>query len=164
MGSIPPPAPLILAYIRAKPSLSRNCCVTEFGVFGLLPLLRFARKGFGSLEPWRPIQSHRVAANRNSGYETRRALRRAVHGNFGALYPVYVRGEAYLALHRGAEAVSEFQKSWIIVGSLSAIRSAPSHICSSARAYAQSGDTAKARTKYREFHFMENPLTPTFLS
>ena len=29
---------------------------------------------------------------------------------FGALYPVYFRGEAYLAAHQGAEAAIEFQK------------------------------------------------------
>lgn len=28
----------------------------------------------------------------------------------GALYPVYLRGEAYLAAHQGAEAATEFQK------------------------------------------------------
>ena len=38
------------------------------------------------------------------------APRVSVHAAFGALYPVYVRGEAYLALHRGAEAAAEFQK------------------------------------------------------
>ena len=32
------------------------------------------------------------------------------HGNFGALYPVYVRGEAYLAAHQGVEAAAEFRK------------------------------------------------------
>ncbi len=31
-------------------------------------------------------------------------------GFFGAMYPVYVRGEAYLALHQGAQAAAEFQK------------------------------------------------------
>ena len=31
-------------------------------------------------------------------------------GFFGCLYPVYVRGEAYLALHQSAEAAAEFQK------------------------------------------------------
>jgi DNA-binding winged helix-turn-helix (wHTH) protein/Tfp pilus assembly protein PilF len=79
------------------------------------------------------------------------APRSAVHGNFGALYPVYVRGEAYLALHRGAEAVSEFQK---ILDHRGIVVSDPigtlAHL-QQARAYAQSGDTAKARTKYREF-------------
>jgi hypothetical protein len=32
------------------------------------------------------------------------------NGNFGSLYPVYVRGEAYLTAHHGAEAAAEFQK------------------------------------------------------
>jgi tetratricopeptide (TPR) repeat protein len=36
--------------------------------------------------------------------------RSSMHGFFGALYPVYVRGLAYLALHRGADAAAEFQK------------------------------------------------------
>jgi eukaryotic-like serine/threonine-protein kinase len=36
--------------------------------------------------------------------------RGAMHGNFGAMYPAYVRGEAYLALRRGPEAAAEFQK------------------------------------------------------
>jgi eukaryotic-like serine/threonine-protein kinase len=36
--------------------------------------------------------------------------RTSIHANFGALYPVYVRGEAYLAVHQGAEAAAEFQK------------------------------------------------------
>jgi tetratricopeptide (TPR) repeat protein len=31
-------------------------------------------------------------------------------GFFGVMYPVYVRGEAYLALHQGAQAAVEFQK------------------------------------------------------
>ncbi len=35
---------------------------------------------------------------------------------FGGLYPVYVRGEAYLAEHKGAEAASEFQKILIHPG------------------------------------------------
>jgi DNA-binding winged helix-turn-helix (wHTH) protein len=33
-----------------------------------------------------------------------------LQGFFGALYPVYVRGQAYLAEHQGAQAAAEFQK------------------------------------------------------
>jgi hypothetical protein len=36
--------------------------------------------------------------------------RSSFSGLFGNLYPIYVRGEAYLAAHRGAEAAAEFQK------------------------------------------------------
>ena len=32
--------------------------------------------------------------------------RSTIHGNFGALYPVYLRGEAYLTAHRGKEAAA----------------------------------------------------------
>jgi predicted Zn-dependent protease len=31
-------------------------------------------------------------------------------GTYGALYPAYVRGEAYLSLQQGSEAAAEFQK------------------------------------------------------
>jgi len=37
--------------------------------------------------------------------------------NWPNLYPVYLRGEAYLALHRGGETAKEFQKTPIIAGS-----------------------------------------------
>lgn len=36
--------------------------------------------------------------------------RTAIHANFGALYPLYVKGQALLALHNGAEAAREFEK------------------------------------------------------
>jgi len=72
-------------------------------------------------------------------------------GFFGALYPAYVRGEAYLAAQRGPEAVSEFQKildhRGIVlsdpIGSLARLQLG--------RAYALSGDKAKAQNAYRDF-------------
>jgi len=36
--------------------------------------------------------------------------RSSIHALFGALYPVYLRGEAYLAQHQGDAAAGEFQK------------------------------------------------------
>ena len=68
-----------------------------------------------------------------------------------ALYPVYVRGEAYLAAHRGSEAEAEFRKildhSGIVVnepiGALARL--------SLARAYSMQGETAKARAAYQDF-------------
>jgi eukaryotic-like serine/threonine-protein kinase len=36
--------------------------------------------------------------------------RSATFAYFGALYPVYLRGQAYLATHQGAEAANEFEK------------------------------------------------------
>ena len=68
-----------------------------------------------------------------------------------ALYPVYVRGEAYLAAGQGADAVAEFQKildhRGIVV---SDIIGALAH-SQIARAYVKIGDTTKAESGYRDF-------------
>jgi hypothetical protein len=70
---------------------------------------------------------------------------------FGALYPVYVRGEAYLAAHQGVEAAAEFQK---ILDHRTIVISDPigalTHL-QLGRALAMSKDTAKAKTAYQDF-------------
>ena len=53
----------------------------------------------------------------------------APHGGFGAVYPVYVRGEAYLAAHRGTEAAAEFQKILDHRGIVGSILSVQWHAC-----------------------------------
>jgi tetratricopeptide (TPR) repeat protein len=71
--------------------------------------------------------------------------------NQGFLYPPYLRGLAYLAERNGPAAAAEFQKlpnhSGIVMnfllGSLSRL--------GLARAYAVSGDTAKAKAAYKDF-------------
>jgi tetratricopeptide (TPR) repeat protein len=67
------------------------------------------------------------------------------------LYPVYVRGEAYLAMGRGSEAAREFQK---IVDNRTVVQNwllgALAHL-GLGRAYAMQGDTAKARAAYQDF-------------
>ena len=69
----------------------------------------------------------------------------------GTLYPVYVRGQAYLALHRGTEAAAEFQK-FIDHRTIAANYPLASLArLGLARAYALQGDTAKARTAYQDF-------------
>jgi hypothetical protein len=73
------------------------------------------------------------------------------HGGFGPLYPIYVRGEAYLAAHQGAEAATEFQRildhRGIVVGDpIGAL----AHL-QLGRAFALSGDTTKAKAAYRDF-------------
>jgi DNA-binding winged helix-turn-helix (wHTH) protein/tetratricopeptide (TPR) repeat protein len=72
-------------------------------------------------------------------------------GFFGALYPVFFRGEALLAAHRGAEAANEFQKilshRGIMIGDPVFVLA---HV-GLARAYALSGESAKARAQYEEF-------------
>jgi eukaryotic-like serine/threonine-protein kinase len=68
-----------------------------------------------------------------------------------ALYPVYLRGDAYLAARQGAAAVSEFQK---ILDHSGVVGNQPigalAHL-GLGRAYALSGDSTKARTAYQDF-------------
>jgi predicted Zn-dependent protease len=67
------------------------------------------------------------------------------------LYPIYVRGQAYLKLRQGKEAAAEFQKildhRTIVVNFITA---ALAHL-GLARAYALQGDTTKARAAYNDF-------------
>jgi eukaryotic-like serine/threonine-protein kinase len=68
-----------------------------------------------------------------------------------ALYPVYLRGEAYLAVKNGSAAAGEFQK---ILDYAGVVGNEPigalAHL-GLARAYALSGETAKARAAYQDF-------------
>jgi DNA-binding winged helix-turn-helix (wHTH) protein/tetratricopeptide (TPR) repeat protein len=67
------------------------------------------------------------------------------------LYPVYLRGEAYLATKQGTAAAAEFQK---ILDHPGVVRSEPigalAHL-ELGRAYALSGDTSKAKSAYTDF-------------
>jgi serine/threonine protein kinase/Tfp pilus assembly protein PilF len=77
--------------------------------------------------------------------------RSAIHANFGALYPVFVRGEAYLAGNRGVEATAEFQR---IIDHPGVILSDPMGALARlrlAQALALAGDKVKAKTVYQEF-------------
>jgi tetratricopeptide (TPR) repeat protein len=79
---------------------------------------------------------------------------------FGALYPVYVRGQAYLAAHQGTEAAREFQKivdhPGITIGDAFGVLA---HL-GLARAYALTGDTAKARAAYQDFFTLWKEADP----
>jgi eukaryotic-like serine/threonine-protein kinase len=72
-------------------------------------------------------------------------------GFTGALYPVYVRGQARLAAHQGNEAAAEFQK---ILDHRGIVLNEPigalAHL-QLGRAYAMQGDTTKARAAYQDF-------------
>jgi len=68
-----------------------------------------------------------------------------------ALYPSYVRGQAYLAMHRGNDAAAEFQRILDHRGlNANSPLGALAHL-QIGRAYAMSGDPAKARTAYQDF-------------
>jgi len=78
----------------------------------------------------------------------------------GLLYPVYVRGEAYLAAGRGSEAAREFQK---LVDNRSVVQNSPlgalAHL-GLGRAYALQNDTAKARVAYQDFFALWKDADP----
>jgi len=69
----------------------------------------------------------------------------------GSLYPVYIRGEAYLRLHQGREAAAEFQKFVDHRGIVMSFPLSSVARLGLARAYELSGDTVKARAAYRDF-------------
>ena len=67
------------------------------------------------------------------------------------LYPVYVRGEAFLAAHQGSQAGAEFQK---ILDHRGIVLNEPISALANlqlGRAYAMQGDTVKARAAYNDF-------------
>jgi DNA-binding winged helix-turn-helix (wHTH) protein/tetratricopeptide (TPR) repeat protein len=111
--------------------------------FNYLPTLR-AQLALSRNDPSQAIEALKAAAP----YE----LGTPGNGEFSpALYPVYVRGEAYLAAHRGSEAEAEFQK---ILDHRGVVQNGPigalAHL-GIARAYAQTGETEKSLAQYREF-------------
>jgi predicted Zn-dependent protease len=67
------------------------------------------------------------------------------------MYPVFVRGEAYLAAHQGGEAAAEFQK---ILDHPGVVLNQPigalAHL-GLGRAYVLQGDTVKAKAAYQDF-------------
>ena len=83
-----------------------------------------------------------------------------LQGFFGALYPVYVRGQAYLAARRGREAAGEFQK---ILDHRGIVFSDPIGALARlqlARAYALSGDKTKSKASYQDFLALWNDADP----
>ena len=75
----------------------------------------------------------------------------AFAANFGGLYPAYVRGEAYLAAHRGVEAAAEFQKILNHCGVVGADPVGALAHLQLGRAFALLGDKTKAKTAYQDF-------------
>jgi DNA-binding winged helix-turn-helix (wHTH) protein/tetratricopeptide (TPR) repeat protein len=113
--------------------------------FSYLPVIR-AAVAMHHGEPLKAIDALQVSAPYEMG-----SPRSSQTGFFGSLYPVYFRGQALVAAHRGTEAANEFQKilshRGITIGDPVFVLA---HV-GLARAYAMSGDTAKARAQYEEF-------------
>jgi len=112
--------------------------------FMYLPTLR-AQLSLNMHEPAAAIQSLQVAsrfdfAQGGTGF----------NGFFGALYPVYVRGTAYLAAHRPAEAAVEFQKVLDHPGAVLVDPMAAVARLQLARSLVLAGDAAKAKSAYQD--------------
>ena len=69
----------------------------------------------------------------------------------GCMYPVYVRGEAYLVAKQAAAAAAEFQKILDHRGLVGSCETDALANLQLARAYAMQGDTAKAKAAYQDF-------------
>ena len=113
--------------------------------FSYLPALR-ACIALNHREPQKALELLQAAAPNELG-----SPRTALHANFGALYPVFVRGEAYLAAHQGVEATAEFQK---IIDQPGIVVSDPIGALARlylGRAWRLAGDKGKAKAAYQEF-------------
>jgi tetratricopeptide (TPR) repeat protein len=109
---------------------------------------------------WLPTIRAAIAINRGDGkkavellsvaspYELGEPLQSPSHGT---LYPVYVRGEAYLRVGDGEQAATEFQKMIDHRGIVTNFPLGALAHLQLGRAYALQGDTAKAKTAYQDF-------------
>jgi serine/threonine protein kinase len=107
-----------------------------------------------------PTLHARLALSHNDSSKAIEALQTAAPYELGipgagsfttAMYPVYVRAEAYLVGHQGSETATEFQK---ILDHRGIVVNAPIGALAYlglARAYALQGDTAKASAAYQYF-------------
>jgi eukaryotic-like serine/threonine-protein kinase len=113
--------------------------------FSYIPSIR-ALLALNRREPTKAVELLEVSSPYELG-----APHSSMHGFFGAMYPVYVRGMAYLAEQQGQEAAAEFQKildhPGIVVsdpiGALARLQLG--------RAYVMSGDRIRAKSAYQDF-------------
>jgi DNA-binding winged helix-turn-helix (wHTH) protein/tetratricopeptide (TPR) repeat protein len=122
--------------------------------FGYLPTLR-AQVALNHGETTKAIETLQTAVPYELGQPPC-----SFFGFFGPLYPVYVRGEAYLAAHQGAEAVAEFQKildhrGVVVTDPIGALI----HL-QLGRAFALSGERSKAKAAYSDFFTLWEDADP----
>jgi DNA-binding winged helix-turn-helix (wHTH) protein len=101
-----------------------------------------------------PTIRARLEINRNNPSGAIEVLQTAAPyelSSSGEMYPVYMRGEGYLAAHQGGKAAAEFQK---ILDHAGIVGNSPIALLAHlglGRAYALSGDRTKARAEYQDF-------------
>jgi hypothetical protein len=126
--------------------LDRRFPESTFVQFGHLPFLR-AQLALNRRDPARAIEILQPAASYELGWHGP-----ATVGFCGSLYVVYMRGNAYMAAHRSAEAATEFRK---IIDHIGVVSNDPTIVVAArlqlARALVLSGDRAKAKSAYEDF-------------
>jgi eukaryotic-like serine/threonine-protein kinase len=116
-----------------------------------------------------PMIDASIAFSRNDPSKTIELLQAAApyELGMGGLYPAYLRGKAYLAVHQGSEAAVEFQKILDHRGLMgNSLIGALAHL-QIGRAYAMQGDTAKAKAAYQDFLALwkdADPDIPIFIA
>jgi tetratricopeptide (TPR) repeat protein len=125
--------------------LSKNFPEDTSVRFSYVPVLR-AQLALNRGRPGKALEELETARHYELG-----TPRSGINGFYGAMYPVYLRGEAYLAARQPDKAAIEFQK---IIDHPGIVVSDPiaalAHL-QLGRAYAISGDKAKARSAYQDF-------------
>jgi DNA-binding winged helix-turn-helix (wHTH) protein/tetratricopeptide (TPR) repeat protein len=109
--------------------------------FNALPTIR-AAAALGS-DPQKAIEALAVSSPYEFGQTTQLVV--------FCLYPVYLRGEAYLLAKQGAAAAAEFQKILDHSGAIQNEPIGPLARLGLGRASALMGDTDKAKSAYKEF-------------
>jgi tetratricopeptide (TPR) repeat protein len=114
--------------------------------YSYLPELR-ALFALNHGEPAKALETLQVAAPYEMGWPTSVFV-----GSFGALYPIYLRGEAYLAANQGGEAAAEFQKILSNHGTIyyDPVLGAVARL-QLGRAHVLAGDRTKAKSAYQDF-------------
>jgi DNA-binding winged helix-turn-helix (wHTH) protein/Flp pilus assembly protein TadD len=114
---------------------------------------------------WLPSIRASIQVNNGDGIGAIQSLQATVLHELGAsrpfvaIYPVYIRGQAFLLAHQASAAAAEFQKilnhrtlTTFVTGSLAQLQLA--------RAYALSGETRKAKAAYEEFFALWKDADP----
>jgi tetratricopeptide (TPR) repeat protein len=114
--------------------------------FSHLPFVR-AQLALNRRDPARAIEILQPAAPYELGWQGFSS------GGFcGSLFVIYMRGQAYLAAHRGTDAAAEFQK---IIEHIGVVSNDPTIVIAAhlqlARAWALSGYRDKAKSVYEDF-------------
>jgi tetratricopeptide (TPR) repeat protein len=108
-----------------------------------------------------PTLAALAALSDNNPPKAVEALHVAIPYELGvSLYPAYYRGLAYIAVHQGNEAATEFQKILDHRGLVWNLPiSALAHL-QLGRALANQGDTSKARVAYQDFLMLWRDADP----